>query len=146
MSRADWSRRRFVGALAGAAAAVTVPACDGDSSPADAPVPQAPPAGPRPLYLGTYTYTSAEGGGEGGGPAGYDPERGRITATGTLTGVPDPSYLAVHPDGRTLYAVNEREDGAVTAVRLSDRRISAAGARAGRAPAICRCTPVGGTC
>lgn len=143
MSRADWSRRRFAGALAGAAAAVTLAACDGESSPADAPVPKAPatatgppaselPAGPRPLYLGTYT--SAEGGGEGIGLAGYDPETGRITATGTLTGVPDPSYLAVHPDGRTLYAVNEREDGAVTAVRLSDRKILGSRSTGGASP------------
>ncbi len=143
MSRADWSRRRFAGALAGAAAAVTLAACDGESSPADAPVPKAPatatgppasepPTGPRPLYLGTYT--SAEGGGEGIGPAGYDPETGRITATGTLTGVPDPSYPAVHPDGRTLYAVNEREDGAVTAVRLSDRKILGSRSTGGASP------------
>ncbi|WP_329223069.1 beta-propeller fold lactonase family protein [Streptomyces sp. NBC_01485] len=76
---------------------------------------------PRPLYLGTYT--SAEGGGKGIGVASYDPGSGRITGRGTITGVPDPSYLAVHPDGRTLYAANEREAGAVTAVRLSDRKV-----------------------
>ncbi|MFD7131196.1 lactonase family protein [Streptomyces sp. NPDC059894] len=77
--------------------------------------------GPRPLYLGTYT--SAEGGGRGIGVAAYDPASGRITGRGTVTGVQDPSYLAVHPDGRTLYAVQERERGAVTAVRLSDRQV-----------------------
>ncbi|MFF3846810.1 lactonase family protein [Streptomyces sp. NPDC002328] len=81
----------------------------------------ATPAGPRPLYIGAYT--SADGGGKGIGVAAYDPASGRITGAGTITGVPDPSYLAVHPDGRTLYAVNERERGAVTAVRLSDRTV-----------------------
>ncbi|MFF9201863.1 lactonase family protein [Streptomyces sp. NPDC014986] len=133
MSRVDWGRRRFVGALTGAAAAVALPACEDTPPRGDASSPRAPgtsteaargssgPSGPRPLYLGTYT--SADGGGKGIGLAGYDPVTGRITGTGTLTGVGDPSYLAVHPDGRTLYAVNEREEGAVTAVRLSDRTV-----------------------
>jgi 6-phosphogluconolactonase (cycloisomerase 2 family) len=86
-------------------------------------------SGPRPLYLGTYT--SAKDGGRGVGVASYDPVSGRITGGGTITGVPDPSYLAVHPDGRTLYAANERERGAVTAVRLADRRVLGARATGG---------------
>ncbi|MFF5189296.1 lactonase family protein [Streptomyces sp. NPDC000345] len=136
-----WSRRRFVGVLGGAAVASAPAGCAGDGgSPAASTSPQAPPArrpssstspaapepapspsGPRPLCLGTYT--SAEGGGKGIGVASYDPASGRITGRGTITGVPDPSYLAVHPDGATLYAVNERARGAVTAVRLSDRKV-----------------------
>ncbi|MFE9774749.1 lactonase family protein [Streptomyces sp. NPDC005931] len=144
MGRGDWSRRRFVGALAGTAAAAVLPGCGGTSPPAASRSPASPgtgtgepgtsrpPSGPRPLYLGTYT--SAEGGGKGIGLAAYDPATGRITGTGTLTGVPDPSYLAVHPDGRTLYAVNEREDGAVTAVRLSDRKILGRRSSGGAAP------------
>jgi 6-phosphogluconolactonase (cycloisomerase 2 family) len=131
-----WSRRRFVGALGAAGAALTgcgsepqAPAASASpaSSPSSGPAPEAPrrPAGrrpgPRPLYLGTYT--SAEGGGRGIGLAAYDPETGRITGRGTVQGVADPSYLAVHPDRRTLYAVNEREDGAVTAVRIADRKV-----------------------
>ncbi|CAL9656575.1 6-phosphogluconolactonase [Streptomyces sp. enrichment culture] len=144
MSRADWSRRRFVGTLAGTAAAVALPACD-DDAPADAPPspgdPRAstgpqrgsgPPSEPRPLYLGTYT--SVDGGGRGIGTAAYDSATGRISGTGTLTGVGDPSYLAVHPDGRTLYAVNEREDGAVTAVRLSDRKVLGSRSTGGAGP------------
>ncbi|MFE0965184.1 lactonase family protein [Streptomyces fungicidicus] len=143
MSRADWSRRRFVGAVTGTAAAPAVAACD-EAPPADPPSPPAPdpgtgarsgggrPAGPRPLFLGTYT--SAEGGGEGIGLAAYDPESGRITGSGALTGVADPSYLTVHPDGRTLYAVNERDDGAVTAVRLSDRKVLGSRSSGGAAP------------
>jgi 6-phosphogluconolactonase (cycloisomerase 2 family) len=146
-SRGGWSRRRFVGALAGAAAVTALPA-PAPPKPVDAPTPTAPDEaaaapqkqpstqpsapGPRPLYLGTYT--SAEGGGTGIGIAAYDAATGRITGTGTLTGVGDPSYLAVHPDGRTLYAVNEREDGAVTAVRLSDRRILGSRSTGGAAP------------
>lgn len=73
--------------------------------------------GVRRLFLGTYT--SAEGGGKGLGLATYDEESGLITSTGTLTGVENPSFLALHPDGRTLYTVNEQEQGGVTAVRLA---------------------------
>ncbi|MFJ4690487.1 lactonase family protein [Streptomyces sp. NPDC088766] len=137
-ARAGWSRRRFAGALAGAVAAPALAGCgDGAPPPAVAPgggpasgtpaqpsvpsrAPTAPP-GPRPLYLGTYT--SVEGGGSGIGVAAYDPASGRVTGSGTITGVPDPSYLAIHPDGRTLYAVQERERGAVTAVRTADREV-----------------------
>ncbi|MBC2902337.1 lactonase family protein [Streptomyces cupreus] len=135
------SRRRFVGALAGTAAAVALPACDEASTP-ETTAPEttpsasdeaATPSGPRPLYLGTYT--SAEGGGEGVGVASYDPASGRVTGAGTIAGIADPSYLALHPNGRTLYAVNEREDGAVTAVRLSDRKILGSRSTGGAAPA-----------
>ncbi|KDN75822.1 hypothetical protein DF19_19955 [Streptomyces olindensis] len=141
MGSTGWSRRRFVGALAGGAAAAALPACDTAPEPAASPAPEAStspsrearrPSGPRPLYLGTYT--SAEGGGEGIGLATYDPATGRITGTGTVPGVGDPSYLAVHPDRRTLYAVDEREDGAVTAVRLSDRKILGSRSTGGAAP------------
>nr|WP_229695041.1 lactonase family protein [Streptomyces lacrimifluminis] len=121
--RGGWSRRRFVGAAAGTAATASVPARAMASvpvEPAGAPEPPAPatprPPAPRPLFLGTYT--SVEGGGTGLGLATYDPASGRVTGAGTLTGVGDPSYLAAHPDGRTLYAVNERLDGGVTAIRL----------------------------
>jgi 6-phosphogluconolactonase (cycloisomerase 2 family) len=144
-----WSRRRLVGALAGAAAVTALPApapprgAPGADEPVAAAVrhpsaePSAPratpgPSGPRPLYLGTYT--SVEGGGKGIGLASYDPATGRITGTGTLTGVADPSYLALHPDRRTLYAVDERDDGAVTAVRLADRRILGSRSTGGAGP------------
>ncbi|MEU6776812.1 lactonase family protein [Streptomyces sp. NPDC046759] len=126
--RGGWSRRRLLGAVAGAAAVVAVPspAAPPAGSPATAAGPRAVSGpgrspGPRPLYVGTYT--SVDGGGTGVGLASYDPVTGRITGTGTITGVPDPSYLAVHPNGRTLYAVDERQDGGVTAVRLADRRV-----------------------
>ncbi|WP_330336419.1 lactonase family protein [Streptomyces sp. NBC_00557] len=138
-ARGRWSRRRFAGVLAGAAAVVAVPspaaAPSGAPAAADEPGPARPrggPPGPRPLYVGTYT--SAAGGGAGIGLASYDPATGRITGSGTLTGVPDPSYLAVHPDGRTLYAVDERADGAVTAVRLADRRILGTRSTGGAGP------------
>ncbi|MEV8599506.1 lactonase family protein [Streptomyces griseoviridis] len=136
------SRRRFVAALAGTAA---LPACSRAQAPAEATVthhatrpgptaasPAPSATGPRPLYVGTYT--SAEGGGKGIGIAAYDPVSGRISGAGTLTGVPDPSYLAVGPGGRTLYAVDEREAGAVTAVRLADRAVLGSRSTGGSAP------------
>ncbi|WP_328420252.1 lactonase family protein [Streptomyces sp. NBC_00443] len=152
MGSGGLSRRRFVGTLAGSAAGVTLPtatACDDAPAPADTAGTAAPeatgtgtrptaqaesrrPSGPRPLHLGTYT--SVDGGGEGVGLATYDPESGRITGTGTVAGVGDPSYLAVHPNGRTLYAVNERDDGAVTAVRLADRKVLGSRSTGGAAP------------
>ncbi|MET9504475.1 lactonase family protein [Streptomyces sp. NPDC006622] len=139
-----WSRRRFLAALGAGTAGPALAGCGADrpgtpaapgggtasGTPAGPSVPSTTsassqpsrrPSGPRPLYLGAYT--SAEGGGRGIGVASYDPVSGRITGAGTITGVPDPSYLAVHPDGRTLYAVQERESGAVAAVRTADRRV-----------------------
>ncbi|MFF3333914.1 lactonase family protein [Streptomyces sp. NPDC002888] len=138
-SHGYWSRRRFVAALGGAATLPVLAACgnssdsntarpqeagtspvpEGATAPSPPPTPK--PSGPRPLYIGTYT--SVEGGGTGIGVAAYDPGTGRVTGGDTVTGVADPSYLAVHPDGRTLYAVNERERGTVTAVRLADRKV-----------------------
>ncbi|WP_208643220.1 lactonase family protein [Streptomyces diastatochromogenes] len=142
-TRGSWTRRRFVGAVAGTAAVVAVPspaAPPADSAPTAAERPAPRPAAqpprkdprPHPLYLGTYT--SVEGGGTGIGLATYDPVTGRITGAGTLTGVPDPSYLALNPDGRTLYAVDERQDGAVTAVRLGDRRVLGSRSTGGASP------------
>ncbi|MEU5366508.1 lactonase family protein [Streptomyces sp. NPDC005925] len=141
MSSGDWSRRRFVGTLTGSAAAVALPGCSDSSPPSGPPATRArakTPAGARgrkgsgPLHLGTYT--SVDGGGTGVGLATYDTVTGRITGTGTLSGIGDPSYLAVHPDGRTLYAVNERADGAVTAVRLSDRTVLGSRGTGGSSP------------
>ncbi|MCX3290063.1 lactonase family protein [Streptomyces sp. NEAU-H22] len=141
MDSGGWSRRRFVGALAGGTAAAALAACDDApapaATPATAPEPSTSrearrPSGPRPLHLGTYT--SVEGGGKGIGLATYDSATGRITGDGTITGVGDPSYLAIHPDRGTLYAVDERDDGAVTAVRLSDRKVLGSRSTGGAAP------------
>lgn len=40
---------------------------------------------------------------------------GALTPLSTLNGIPDPSYLALAPDRRTLYAVSETPDGRVAA-------------------------------
>ncbi|MCL7496806.1 lactonase family protein [Streptomyces sp. MCA2] len=114
-------RRRFLGTVAAGLAAtggVGLLAM-GDSAPAHAtrrstPRPPRRPRRDRPLFLGTYT--SAAGGGNGVGLGTYDTVTGRITATGVVAGVADPSYLALAPSGRTLYAVDEQQQGAVTAM------------------------------
>nr|WP_243769579.1 lactonase family protein [Streptomyces cyanogenus] len=134
--------------MAGAAAVVAVPSPAAPPARTEVPrtVPDAAPpprrpSGPRPLYVGTYT--SVEGGGTGIGLASYDPQSGQITGSGTLTDVPDPSYLAVHPDGRTLYAVDERQDGGVTAVRLADRKVLGTRSSGGAAPCHLSVHPTG---
>ncbi|MFD0168877.1 lactonase family protein [Streptomyces decoyicus] len=113
-------RRRFLGTVAAGLAAtggVGLLAV-GDSGPAHATRRAARrPRGDRPLFLGTYT--SAAGGGSGVGLGTYDTATGRITATGVVPGVADPSYLALAPSGRTLYAVDEQQQGVVTAMALA---------------------------
>ncbi|MFE2597075.1 lactonase family protein [Streptomyces sp. NPDC059396] len=120
------NRRRFIGmgALAAASAVAAapgpvVPPSPPRTQPADRPsVPARSRAATRPLFLGTYT--SAAGGGTGVGLASYDPTTGAVSGTGTIAGVENPSYLAVHPDGRTLYTVNEQQNGGVTAIALAE--------------------------
>ncbi|MFF9567279.1 lactonase family protein [Streptomyces sp. NPDC014685] len=112
------SRRTVLGALIGGAALSMAPAPAGPPAPAPDPARAAarPRTTPR-LLLGTYT--SAQGGGTGIGTASYDPRTGAITAGPAITGVADPSYLALHPSGGTVYAVDEQDRGRVTAVALS---------------------------
>ncbi|MFD7921088.1 lactonase family protein [Streptomyces sp. NPDC059740] len=117
-ARNPLSRRRFAGSLV-AGAVLTATA---GSSPAQAHgrAHHHHAEQTRPLFLGTYT--DQDGGGKGIGLGSYDPVSGRITATGVIEGVHNPSYLAFGPSGSVLYAVNETvtagEDGGVTAVAL----------------------------
>jgi 6-phosphogluconolactonase len=60
------------------------------------------------LYLGTY--------GDSIGIATYAAD-GTITATGNLAGIPNPSFVI--RQGNFLYAVNEQDAGAVTAIDIS---------------------------
>ncbi|MCS0636950.1 lactonase family protein [Streptomyces sp. LP05-1] len=63
------------------------------------------------------SFTSA--GGPGVVAAEVDPATGTLTPTGASHAVPDPSYLALGPDGTVLYAVSETADGAVAAFDVS---------------------------
>ena len=72
------------------------------------------------VYIGTYTR------GESRGIYSYrmDVESGNLTRLGVTDAGPNPSFLAIHPNHRFLYAVNEimefegEETGAVTAFAL----------------------------
>ncbi|CQR65432.1 lactonase family protein [Streptomyces leeuwenhoekii] len=78
----------------------------------------------RRAFIGSFTAA----GGPGIVTARVAPETGALTALGALDGVPDPSYLALSPDGGTLYAVSETADGAVAAYRVRGDRPEPAGA------------------
>ncbi|MBT2508170.1 lactonase family protein [Streptomyces sp. ISL-98] len=113
------SRRGF-GLLAGAGAAAALTRGDAQATVAltraDAQAAPTPAPARRRAYLGTYT--TQPGGGTGIGLAAYRPRSGELASTGVLPGVSNPSFLALSPDRRTLYAVDERARGAVTAVRV----------------------------
>jgi 6-phosphogluconolactonase len=66
------------------------------------------------VFVGTYTTRIRfgtgevlEGKGEGIHAFAFDADSGILRATHVTRGVANPSYLALHPSGRFLYAVNE---------------------------------------
>jgi 6-phosphogluconolactonase len=61
------------------------------------------PALPVPVYVGTYT----DGGSHGIYRFEFDPSSGAATAPVLAGESENPSFLAMHPNGRVLYAVNE---------------------------------------
>ena len=75
------------------------------------------------LYVGTYTEDKRE---EGIFLVRMD-RTGALRKTGAVRAGPNPSYLALHPTGRMLYAVNEIESyqgkpsGAVSAFSVAER-------------------------
>jgi len=66
------------------------------------------------VYVGSYTEP-ANGKGDGIAVYRFDPDTGGLTHLQTVSGVPNPSFLALHPSGRFLYAVNELNEGGVSA-------------------------------
>lgn len=78
-----------------------------------------------PLYVGTYTNTKAAS--KGIYVYRYNASSGELTSLGVAAETPNPSYLAVDPTHKFLYAVNElqqyqgEKSGAVTAFSI-DRR------------------------
>lgn len=63
------------------------------------------------LYVGTYNQADGPEGSHGNGKGIHlfqmDPATGALTARDVLTSVPNPSSLALHPDGKHLYSANE---------------------------------------
>ncbi len=74
------------------------------------------------VFIGTYTAPRSES--QGIYLYRFDPETGRLTPQGLAGEAKNPSFLAVHPSGRFLYAVNEVADfagqktGAVSAFAI----------------------------
>jgi 6-phosphogluconolactonase len=56
------------------------------------------------VFAGTYTTKTASKGIYG---FRYDAATGKLTALGVAAETPDPSFVAIHPSGKFLYAVNE---------------------------------------
>ncbi|MFO0890025.1 MAG: lactonase family protein [Isosphaeraceae bacterium] len=79
-------------------------------------------SGPLWLYVGTYTGGKAVS--EGIYLLELDPQSGRVTNKGAVAKLTNPSFLAIHPGGKFVYAVNEVGDfqgkgtGAVSALAI----------------------------
>ena len=93
------------------------------------------------MYVGTYTQREAhvEGKASGIHRCTFDPATGALTPVETVPAGANPSFLALGPGGRALYAVNETSDGpngggTVSALRLNE---------AGR-PVLLNAQPSGG--
>lgn len=71
--------------------------------------------GRRRAFIGSFTAA----GGPGIVTAAVAPGSGALTQLGALDALPDPSWLALSPDGRTLYAVSETAEGAVAAFHVT---------------------------
>ena len=102
----EFSRRGFL--QAGAAAAVGV---------SMAPMAFAKAAGRR-AYVGTYTGT--DGNGEGIYLFDFDAATGELSNRALAAKTSSPSWIALHPSKRFLYAANEGNEGAATAFAIGD--------------------------
>ncbi|WP_435644209.1 lactonase family protein [Streptomyces sp. H49] len=80
-------------------------------------------AGGRQAFIGSFTAA----GGPGLVTAEVAPGGGALTLVSAVNDVPDPSYLALSPDGDMLYAVSETAEGAVAAFRVDGGRPELAG-------------------
>ncbi len=73
----------------------------------------------RLLLVGTYTPDSdPPGEGQGIHRVWFDPETGELSADGVAARTTGPSFLAFRPEPPTIYAVNERAKGSLTAFRV----------------------------
>lgn len=71
------------------------------------------------VYVGTYTGPNAS---KGIYKFGLDTKTGEVTSPIELAAeITSPSFLAIHPTGRFLYAVNEAGKGAVTAFAIDPK-------------------------
>ena len=80
------------------------------------PLREEPPLDDQLLYVGTYTDAKRS---DGIYLVRMDPSSGQLRSVGSVAAGPNPSFLALHPNGRLLYAVNEVEQGAVGACAIA---------------------------
>jgi len=93
------------------------------------------------VYVGTFTNQKSKG----IYAWRFHPESGALTSIGLVAETPSPSFLAVHPNGRFLYAVNEIENyqggrsGSVTAFAIDGAtgRLRALDTVSSRGPGPC---------
>jgi 6-phosphogluconolactonase len=126
-SRCEQSRRSFVRAFGSATVGVVL----GGEALCRAPMAQSPRR--LTLYVGIYTTGTTDAAGDNRQSEGIYSYRlhldsGRLEKLGVTGGVVNPSFLALAPGGRYLYAVNEVEEfggqptGAVSAFAVDRRR------------------------
>jgi 6-phosphogluconolactonase len=68
------------------------------------------------LYIGTYTKPDRP---DGIYLVRMDVRSGELTQIGAVNAGPNPSFLSIHPNGRILFAVNEAENGTVSAFTIA---------------------------
>src|SRR5918997_4725119 len=74
----------------------------------------------RPLWIGTFPAEGGDpGGGEGIWRVDVDVATGRFGQHRLVVSVPSPTFLALHPTGRVLYAVSETDPGTLSAFTVS---------------------------
>jgi 6-phosphogluconolactonase (cycloisomerase 2 family) len=73
----------------------------------------------RLVYIGSFT-TGAGGEGTGISLARQDPTTGALELVGVVAETVSPAFLAFHPNGRYLYAVNEQADASVVAYAVEE--------------------------
>ncbi|MBL8220347.1 MAG: lactonase family protein [Bryobacterales bacterium] len=96
------SRRVFLKGTAAAACSATLPS----NAQSEAPV---------FVYFGTYTDPKPARKGDGIYGFRIEPGTGAVEYAGSFASAVNPSFLALHPNRRALYAVNESSPGAVSA-------------------------------
>lgn len=82
----------------------------------------------RALWVGTYPtagFGTPAGHGEGIWRVVLDPLDGALAVPRQVVVTPAPSFLATHPDGRTVYAVDESTAGAVSSFAVVDDALEA---------------------
>lgn len=74
------------------------------------------------VYVGCYTTPDRDGHGQGIAAFSMDGASGRWRPLGVVAAVPNPSFLALHPNGRVLYCVHGAGYSEVSAFAIADRQ------------------------